>query len=195
MTSQQMITDLTRSALAPRLPSRWQSGQNMRSGHLEVYERLRRQPIARFETLRDGQPEIGIEGWIEKYEIERGAAARSRSSKPAQCVCPNHLDLVGAPLAAMILQRRDTAPIGFETQHACRTARGRLEPERTAAGEGIKNARTADYRREPIKEGFAHPIGSRSNRRAGWKTDFPTAPLPRDDANFVGVGHPRRRVA
>jgi hypothetical protein len=43
--------------------------------------------------LRDPQPQIGIEGRIEEHQIERGAGAWPRGSKPSQSVCPDHLNL------------------------------------------------------------------------------------------------------
>lgn len=72
----------------------------------------------------------------------------------------------------------------------------RLETQRAAAGKQVQAAGTVDRRCQPVEQGFAHPVRSRSQALGGGKAESASAPLPADDAQgalfycaFAGSGH------
>src|SRR4051812_35254162 len=134
----------------------------------------------RLEPLEHCRQRILPERRIEENHAETlpgTAEIRSRIAK-------HQLDIARADRLARDLQRVERGAICFHHHDARGAARGRLEAERTGAGEKIEATLAAEPLSQPVEERLAHAIRRRAQSRARGDADAPAAILARDDADL-----------
>jgi hypothetical protein len=88
-----------------------------------------------------------------------------------------------------LLQRRtdlpDSARVLIDKEDFAGASGQGFQPQRAGAGKQIETARIADCRLQPVKDGFAHAIGRRPNRRARGEPQPSASPLAADDSQLI----------
>src|SRR5689334_14080814 len=152
-----MIPDLTR-ALRPE----WQPalGQRRHTGAraaLDVDERRIAQPAVVLEQRGRLPEEPGGERRIEERDVEGTGLAGEKGERIA-ALDPG---IAGTPFGEARAQLAHRLPVALDEGRVRGTARQRLEPERTAAGEQVEAACVDDARAEPVEQSLPHPVGGR----------------------------------
>ena len=103
-----------------------------------------------------------MERRVDEHDLVRGP----RLAQEAEGVGGDHLAAIRFQGGEIFLQLLGYAALHLQQRGAGRIAGQRFQPQRAAAGKAIEAVRVNNGRRQPVKKGFANPVGGRPQARA-----------------------------
>lgn len=156
----------TRALIAPKQPPMALSGDDFPMKlpairrlpiqfvfRLDVDHRSGCQPAIGFESLAGLSRKPQAEGRVEEDQIERGGRTVEKS---LHIVSMN--PAVGTQQFDIRLEDVDDDGSRFDERGRMRAARQRFQSQRAGAGIEIQHLLGADIERQPVEQGFAHPV-------------------------------------
>ena len=189
-----MVTHLASAFTALQQPSFGQLWQ-LRSWRLEVNQASRPNPAAGCEQRAATPQQPTAVGWIQKYDIEWSRL----SLEVRHAISHDDVGSARAQHGHVGPQNADHCWIMLNQHRAGGPTRQGLQSERAASGKQIQTIRAHDPGLQPVKQGFADPIRSRTQLRARRDLEPAAAPLSANDPELpqstrapAGISHGHR---
>ena len=147
---------------------------------LQVHQCARRQAAAGSQCRQGLFRQAAAERRIDEHDVDAG---RRLTPQPGDGLRLKHLDMVGPEFHHTGAQGLRGGARILDQRHAGRASRGRFQTQRTAAGEQVHAAGSAQNGLQPVEQRFTAAVAGRAQAGQIRHGQAPAAPLAGDDAN------------